>query len=123
MASPKSYRTGAILLFAASVASLLLAAYAYFTPLTGVTGTAGAMLVIVASLILALAALVLPGLKGRGSRNALRVLILLGLIGTAFAGWLLHLWLVPVAMAIGLIGLIIDMTRPASAAPVTATEG
>jgi len=123
MASPRSYRLGAILLLAGALASLLVTLYAYVTPLTGVTGTAGALLVIVASLILILAALVLPALKGRGMRNLARVLILLGLLGTGFAGLLLHLWTVPVAMAVGLVGLIIDMTRPARAAPVTATEG
>jgi len=123
MVSPKNYRLGAILLFAAALASLLVTLYAYFTPLTGVTGTAGALLVVVANVILLLAALVLPGLQGRGMRNLVRVLVLLGLIGTAFAGLLLHLWTVPVAMAVGLIGLIIDMTRPARAAPVTATRG
>lgn len=118
-----SYRIGAIVLFAGAVASFALAIYAYFTPLTGVNGTIGALIVIVASLVLALAALVLPAISKRGWRNVLRILILLGLIGTCVAGLLLHRWWIGAAMAIALIGLVIDMTRPARAAPMTRTIG
>ena len=50
------------------------------------------------------------------------MLILLGLVGTGFAALLLHQWFIVVAMGVGLIGLIIDMTRRAGSAPVTRTE-
>ncbi len=118
-----SYRFGAILLFAAALASLVLAVYAYVTPLTGVNGTAGALLMIVASLLLSIVALGLPAISRRGWRNVLRVLIVVGLIGTCFAGLLLHRWWIGVAMGIGLIGIVIDMTRPARMAAQLKTKG
>ncbi len=118
-----SYRIGAILVFAGAVASLALAIYAYVTPLTGVNGSVGALIVIAASLVLALAALVLPVISTRSWRNVLRGLLLLGLIGTFLAGLLLHRWWIGLAMVIGLIGLAIDMTRPARAAPPARTKG
>lgn len=118
-----SYNIGAILLFAAALASSALAIYAYVTPLTGVSGTLGALIVIVTSIILAVAALVLPAISPRGWRNLWRILILLGLIGICFAGILLHRWWIGVAMVIGLIGLIIDMTGRTRAATPIRTKG
>lgn len=111
-----SYRSGALIVVAAAVVALVLGLYAYFAPLTGVNGTAGAIIFIVASAVIALAGLALPVLGRRGLRNTLRVLVLLGLLGTILAGVLLHLWWAVLALAVGLIGVIIDMTRPAHAA-------
>lgn len=113
MAQPLSSRMGAIVLFVAALAGLVIALYGYFTPLTGVDGTLGALVVILATIILAVLALVLMAVTGRGARNALRVLILLGLVGTFFAGLLLHLWGIGAAMVVGLAGLLLDMARPA----------
>ncbi|MFD2438655.1 hypothetical protein [Modicisalibacter luteus] len=96
---------------ASSLAGLAIALYAYYTPLTGVTGTLGALITILACIALAVMALALAALKGRGIRIALRIVILLGLAGTFFAGLLLHLWWLGVAMVAGLVGLILDMVR------------
>lgn len=121
MSQPLSSRAGAILLLLASLVGLALALYAYFTPLTGVNGTLGALVVILACIVLAILALGLAAVPGRGIRIALRVLALLGLAGTFCAGLLLHQWWIAVAMVVGLVGLIIDMirsprtTRPAHA--------
>ncbi|WP_136068877.1 hypothetical protein [Modicisalibacter radicis] len=112
MSQSHSSRSGAIVLFVASLAGFAIALYAYVTPLTGVTDTLGALVAILACVALAVMALILAALKGRGTRNALRVLILLGLVGTAFAGLLLHQWWIVVAMLVGLVGLILDMRRP-----------
>ncbi|WP_106476846.1 hypothetical protein [Phytohalomonas tamaricis] len=112
MSQYRSQALGAIVLCAASLVGLAIALYAYFTPLTGVTGTLGALAIILVSILLAVLALVLPALKGRGARNALRILILLELAGACFAGLLLHQWWFCVAMVVGLVGLIIDMMRP-----------
>lgn len=109
MSQPHSSRSGAIVLFVASLAGFAIALYAYITPLTGVTDTVGALVTILACAALAVMALILPALKGRGARNALRVLILLGLAGTGFAGLLLHQWWITVAMLVGLVGLVLDM--------------
>ncbi|QNI02569.1 hypothetical protein HXW73_06285 [Halomonas sp. SH5A2] len=113
MSSPLSSKSGAIVLLIASLAGLAIALYAYFTPLTGVTGTLGALVAIVACIALAVLSLLLTAAKGRGTSITLRILILLGLGGTFFAATLLHQWWICVAMVVGLIGLILDMVRPA----------
>lgn len=113
MTQSSSSRAGAIVLLAAALAGLAVALYAYITPLTGVTGTLGALVVILACLALALMALLLAALKGRGARIALRVLVLIGLVATFVAGLLLHQWWIGVAMVAGLVGLTLDIHRPA----------
>lgn len=112
-------RLGATVLLIASLAGLGIALYAYFTPLTGVTGTLGALIAIVACIVLAVMALPLATAKGRGTSIALRVIILVGLAGTFFVGILLHQWWISAAMAVGLIGLILDMVSPSSHARTT----
>ena len=107
-----STRLGSTVLLIASLAGLAIAVYAYFTPMTGVTGTLGVLVAIVACLALAVLALLLAAIKGRGASITLRVLILVGLTGTFFAGMLLHQWWICAAMVVGLIGLILDMFRP-----------
>lgn len=109
MLQNRSQGLGAIVLCAASLVGLAIVLYAYFTPLTGVTGTLGALIVILVSIALAVMALGLLALKPGGARNALRILILLTLVGVCIAGLLLHQWWFCVAMVVGLVGLILDM--------------
>lgn len=109
MSQRRSNRLGALLLVIASLVGLGVALYAWFTPLTGVTGTLGALVAIVACLVLALLAWTLSRLQGGAARNFVRVVILLGLFGTAFAGLLLHQWWISAAMALGLVGWILDI--------------
>jgi len=113
MSPSRSSKMGALVLLVASLAGLAIALYAYFTPLTGVTGTLGALVAIVACLALAVLALLLFKVTGRGAAITLRILILMGLAGTFFAAMLLHQWWICAAMVVGLIGLIIDIFRPA----------
>ena len=121
MSPSLSSRPGAFVLLIASLAGLAIALYAYFTPLTGVTGTLGALVAIVACIALAMMALLLFKVKGRGASIALRILILMGLAGTFFAGMLLHQWWISAAMVVGLIGLIVDMVRATHHARLTHT--
>jgi len=116
MLSSNRFRSGTILIVLAGLVSAILALYAYLTPLSGVTGTFGPLIVIGAALLIAVAALVMPKEGGRGWRITLGVLILLGLLGTAFAGVLLHRWFIPIALAVGLIGLILEMMADTSTA-------
>ncbi|WP_085917940.1 hypothetical protein [Halomonas sp. CSM-2] len=119
MSSSLSSKSGAIVLLIASLAGLAVALYAYFTPLTGVTGTLGALVAIVACIALAILALLLAAARGRGASVILRVLILIGLGGTFFAAMLLHQWWIGVAMVVGLIGLVLDLFRPARPSRLT----
>jgi len=115
------YRMGGVVVFAGALAGLIIALFNYFTPLTGVTGTAGAALVIIACAIIGLAAVILPLISGRTGRNVLRLLLLLGALLTGVAGWFLHEWPLIAAMIVALIGVFVDMARPARRA--AATEG
>ncbi|WP_048305552.1 hypothetical protein [Halomonas sp. PR-M31] len=109
-----SSKAGAILVFIASLVGLGVALYAYFAPLTGVNGSIGALVVILACIALAVMALILAAVNSRGALIALRILLLVGLVGTCVAGLLLHQWWIGVAMVVGLLGLILDMARHGS---------
>ncbi|OHV08840.1 hypothetical protein [Kushneria phosphatilytica] len=115
MSPSRSQGLGAIVLLVASLVGLAIALYAYFAPLTGVTGTLGALIVILVNIALAVGALVLAAVNNRGVRILLRILILLALGGNFFASLLLHQWWICIAMVVGLVGLILDMTRSNSA--------
>ncbi|GHC22549.1 hypothetical protein GCM10010082_13270 [Kushneria pakistanensis] len=92
---------------------IAIALYAFLTPLTGVNGTLGAKIVIATCAILAILAGALSLCQTRGLHNLLRVVIVAVIIGTAFAALLLHLWWLALAMAVALVGLMIDIFRPA----------
>jgi len=104
---------GTVILFLASIAGLILALYSYFTPLTGVTHTAGALLAIVVSALIAIITIVLAAVTSRGAEVASRVLLFLLLAGNCFAGLLLHEWWLCIAMLVGLFGLAITTVGPA----------
>lgn len=104
-----------IVLLVSAVIGLAIALYAYFVPLTGVTGSLGALGAIVFCALLIVMALILGVATARAARIVLRVLIVLALVGTCFAALLLHQWWISVAMGVGLVGLIIDLIRPAGA--------
>lgn len=112
MSHPHSSKMSSIVLLAASLAGVAIALYAYLAPLTGVTGSLGALVAIFACVALAIMAFLLAVPKSRVAAISLRVVILVGLIGTFFVGLLLHQWWISVAMVVGLIGLILDMTNP-----------
>jgi|GEM_PF-765359 len=114
MSQSRSFRAGIIVLLVGSLVGLAVSLYAYFAPLTGVNGTLGALAVILSTIALVVMTLVLAPLSCRSGRVVLRVLILLVLVGTGFAGLLLHQWWLTAAMVVGLIGLLLDMASPAA---------
>ncbi|HET8598101.1 MAG TPA: hypothetical protein VFM22_10095 [Castellaniella sp.] len=111
--SPFLRSAGAVVLLLSAIVGLALALYGYFVPLTGVTGTYGALLVIILTIVIALMALGLARLAPGAGRAAWRIVLLILLAGTCFAGFLLHERWLSIAMLAGLIGLIIDVLRPA----------
>lgn len=74
--------------------------------------TAGPLLVILAGAVLIIGGLLLRMAVGRGLRVTLRILIVLALAGTAFAGLLLHRTLIAEGMILGLLGVIVDINCP-----------
>ncbi|WP_417309630.1 hypothetical protein [Devosia sp.] len=108
--------SGAGLMALAALVGAAIALYAYFTPMTGVTGTPGALLVVVSSLAL-LAAGVILWLRSYGFVYwALIVLGFLGVAGTFAAGWFLHEWLLMAAMAVVAVGLVLALFRRSTSA-------
>jgi hypothetical protein len=107
---------GAALLLLGALAGVLAGLYAYFTPLTGVTGTLGARWAIVAAAAIALMAVPLARLGPGAGRIAWRIALLILLVGNGLAGALLHEWGLLGAMAAGLAGLALETLRPAGRA-------
>ena len=112
MLQSRSSRWGFILLLLAAVAGFALALYAWLAPLTGVTGTIGALGVAIANVALAVFSFILRACSGRRLRLFWTIIILLMLLGVGFASLLLHQWVITAAMAIGLIGLIAIISSP-----------
>lgn len=103
-----SQPAGSVLLILSSLIGFAIALYYYFMPMTGVTGTAGALLVVVSTLLLALGGFILLKVRAGVVATTVRILILLDALGTITAAWFLHeFWLVAVTI-IALLGAIID---------------
>ncbi|EKM8121150.1 hypothetical protein FR731_13255 [Enterobacter hormaechei] len=106
MLHSQSSRVGTILLLLAAVIGFAVALYAWWTPLTGVTDTIGALGVAIASAVLAILIFALRAASGRGARVFLIIVTLVVLAGIGFAAALLHQYIITAAMVVGLIGLI-----------------
>jgi quinoprotein glucose dehydrogenase len=95
----------------ASLVGLGIALFHYLTPMTGVTGTLGAMIVVGSSLLVALAGAVLWFGDSGTTARIVRVVGWVLALGTIAAGWLLHeFWLV-VAMVVALVATTMAFTR------------
>lgn len=100
--------SGPVLLILASLLGVGISLYYYLVPMTGVTGTEGALLVVISSLVLTLGGIILLKVRMGWLAITVRVLALLGALGTIAAAWFLHeFWLVAV-MVVALVGVIID---------------
>lgn len=102
----RSHAGGYLLAFGAAVA-LGITTWRYFTPLSGVTGTPGALLTMFGEAALLLAGVAISWMSGGTGRAIFIVLAWLGIILTGFAAYLLHGWWALTALAVALIGLAI----------------
>ncbi|MFS2027365.1 pyrroloquinoline quinone-dependent dehydrogenase [Massilia sp. CT11-137] len=102
----------------AALAGLGVALFNYFAPMTGVTGTIGALAVVVSTLLLALLGFVLAR-RRTGRSRLVRVLALLMALGTLAAAWLLHEFLLVAAMAVALLALAVDLMSGPDRHPAT----
>ena len=98
-----------------SLLCLVLTIYNYFSPANGIHGTAGALLVIVSTALMLVASVVIAvrWARPRWVRVLLEVLILLDILGTGFAAYMLESGILLVLMAIALIGWIVHVVAPA----------
>ena len=101
-------RTGDQILVLAGAAALGIAIFNYFWTDNGIHGSAGALLVIISSflMLVSAAALALADRMSPTLRGSLAVLILLDILGTGLAAYMLDAdWLVA-AMAVALTGWV-----------------
>jgi hypothetical protein len=105
---------GTWLMIAAALVGLAVSAYNYFDPQSGIEGEPGTILVIVASAILAISAWLLTGhkLRSRFARGFFTTGLLIGIAGTAFAGYMLHSQVLVIAMIVALVGWLVYLFAP-----------
>lgn len=91
-----------------------LAAYAYFTPTSGVDGTAGALSALIGAVAVVIGALIagLRAVPGWG-RTTLNVLLVLGTVLTGLAAWMLMQHAFLVAMAVSFFCTLAAIAIPA----------
>lgn len=90
-------RGAAAILTVASLVGLVISLYYYVVPITGVTGTPGALLVVVSSMLLVIAGIILFLRDSGWFALTVRILAVVGSLGTIAAAYLLHeFWLMAV---------------------------
>lgn len=111
--SVKAARIGTSLLCSAAAVGAAVSIANYFSPDSGIAGTPGAILVIVSSVILIALGLIMrgPATRSRGLRVFVAAAALLGIAGTAFAGYLLESETLVVAMLVCLAGWFIHLVE------------
>lgn len=115
----RGWRYGHLLTALAGFIGAALAGYAYFTPGSGVDNTGGALLVTVSSILILLASALLalvPGMP-RWLCGLLLVLLVLGAICTAIAGYFLELDVLVGMMVVAVIGWILAITGVPASTP------
>lgn len=107
---------GAWLIILAAVIVFITCVYDYYTPETGLIGTGGVILVAGAAVLILLAALAMALMPNRPGwlQGFLVVSILLGIIGSAVAGYFLESPIIMAAQALALIGWLMNVIGDAA---------
>jgi drug/metabolite transporter (DMT)-like permease len=102
-------------LIALSGLGFVVAAFNYAQPGNGIAYTPGALLVLVSSLLILAASIVVHGVRHGipWLNTTLNVLIALGLIGTAFAAYMLDAFVLTGLMLLALCAEAASLMRPA----------
>ena len=105
---------GARLVSLTAILGTAVSIYNYFNPMSGIAGTPGALLVIVSTLILfALGVFLGAGLRSAGLRFFIAASLLLGIMGTALAAYLLHSNALLALMLACFLGWLMQVCTPA----------
>lgn len=99
---------GAKLLIVAAVIALCITAWRFFTPLSGITDSGGAMVAMLAEIVLIILGLLLLKSHAGGFRHFLLFLGWAGVIGTFIAALLLHGWWTAAVLAVAALGVVIE---------------
>lgn len=123
MTQPHSTR-GAWLIVLASLITIAICIYDYYTPETGLIGSGGLILVAGAAVLMLLASLAMAKVPGRPAwvQTFLVVSILLDIIGTAVCGYFLESPVIMSAQALALLGWIINVISNATERSIETDE-
>lgn len=107
---------GAWLIVIASIITMAICVYDYYTPATGLIGAGGVVLVAIAGLLMFLAALAMKyrTARGRCLQRFLVVAILLDIIGSAVAGYFLESPVIMACQVLALIGWLMQVIGDAA---------
>ncbi len=106
--APPRRHLGAYLLIVAALVALAITAWRFFTPLSGINGSGGAMTAMFAELVMFVLGLLLLKHEAGGLRSFVLFLSWVGIVGTLFAALLLHGWLTAAVLVVGAIGVLIE---------------
>jgi hypothetical protein len=109
---PKRLRGGLLILLAGLIAAAA-AAYDYQMPSTGIDHSGGVMLVLGSSLLMMFGALMVLAFGSGLVGGIFMVLVLLDILGTGFAAYMLESQLIMGAMAIAAIGWLFRISSGA----------
>ena len=123
LTQPHSTR-GAWLILLASLITIAICVYDYYTPETGLIGSGGVILVAGAAVLMLLASLAMALMPGRAAwlQTFLVVSILLDIIGSSVAGYFLESPVIIAAQALALIGWLINVISNAAERSVETDE-
>ena len=115
---------GAWLIMLASLITIAICVYDYYTPETGLIGAGGVILVAGAAALMLLASLTMAMVPNRSCflQGFLVVSILLDIIGSSVAGYFLESPVIMAAQALALIGWLINVIGDAAERSVEIDE-
>jgi hypothetical protein len=115
---------GAWLIMLASLITMAICVYDYYTPETGLIGTGGVITVALAAALMLMASLTMGLVANRGTflQGFLVISILLDIIGSSVAGYFLESPVIMAAQALALIGWLINVIGDAAERSVEIDE-
>jgi hypothetical protein len=112
------------LLLAVSVVGLAVSVFDYFWTDNGIHGTPGVLLVIGSTLLMGIAMAAITFRLARGHvKHVLAVLVLLDILGTGFAAYMLEAWILFGLMIVALLAWLFSALADERPAPRAATAG
>ena len=106
--APPRRPLGANIMIITALVALAITAWRFFTPLSGVTDSGGAMTTMLAEFVLFVLGVLLVKTAAGGLRNFVLLLSRAGAIGTIFAASLLHGWWTVAVLVVFAVGVVIE---------------